>query len=61
MTDLPIKKTYHPQEVADYYRVSRKSVYRWIQIKALRAVSVNGRLRIPREAIEEAREIQGEG
>lgn len=48
---LPEKVTFRPAEAADYWQVTRTTVYNWVRRGRLEAVRVNGRLRIPREAI----------
>jgi len=51
MTTLPEKELLRPDEVAKYFSVTRKTVYRWIETGKLRAVKIARLIRIPREAI----------
>jgi len=51
MTGLPKKELLRPDEVADYLRVKRRTIYRWIEAGKIEAVKTNGLLRIPREAV----------
>ncbi len=48
---LPKKELLRPDEVADYLRVKRRTIYRWIEAGKIEAVKTNGLLRIPREAV----------
>jgi excisionase family DNA binding protein len=53
MTDLPDKALLRPDEVAKYFSVSVKTVYRWIDMGRIEGVKIAGGLvRIPREAID---------
>ena len=52
MTTLPKRELLRPDEVAAYFSVSVKTIYRWIEEGKLQAVKVAGRLtRIERAAI----------
>lgn len=52
MTGLPEKAYYRPDEIAEYYQVSRSTVYLWIETGKISAVKVMGKtIRIPREAL----------
>ena len=51
MAELPKKELLRPDEVADYLRVKRRTIYRWIEAGKIEAVKTNGLLRIPREAV----------
>lgn len=52
MTNLPEKAYYRPDEIAEYYQVSRSTVYLWIETGKISAVKVMGTtIRIPREAL----------
>ena len=52
MTPLPKKELLRPDEVASYFRVSRSSVYRWIDEGKLDSMKTPGQsVRIPREAV----------
>lgn len=42
-----------PSQVADIYKVSERTVYRWIDTGELRHVRVGGTVRIPRSALAE--------
>jgi excisionase family DNA binding protein len=56
MTTLPDKANLRPSEVARYFDVTRKTVYKWIQEGKLASVKIGGVLRIPRESILSAEE-----
>jgi excisionase family DNA binding protein len=50
------KAHYTPDEVAAYYRISTKTLYRWVEDGWIRAIKAggdgtHGAIRIPREAI----------
>jgi excisionase family DNA binding protein len=49
---FPHKPTYTVAEVADYWHVSPRTVYLWIQSGKLRGAKVRGKLRIRRETID---------
>jgi len=51
MITLPDKDLFRVDEVAEYYTVSVKTVYRWIEKGALISIKIGGIIRIPREAI----------
>lgn len=55
MTTLPEKELLRPDEVAEYFRVSTRTVYGWISTgkegEALQAVKIGGTVRIPRQAV----------
>ena len=52
MTALPDKELLRPDEVAEYYSVSVKTVRGWIATGKLEAIKIaGGVLRIPRTAI----------
>ncbi len=57
MTDLPDKKYLRPDEVAAFWRVSVKTIYRWIDLGILPGVKKGGTLRIPREDAEKGKSI----
>lgn len=42
-----------PQEVADKFKVKKRTVYLWVKEGKLKAVKFGRLLRIPREALEE--------
>jgi excisionase family DNA binding protein len=52
MTDLPEKTLLRPDEVAAFWSVSVKTIYRWIDMGILEAVKKGGTVRIPREKAE---------
>lgn len=48
-----------PQEVADHYRVSRLTIYSWIQSGKITGVKLpGGTVRIPRTAVPDYPEVQ---
>jgi excisionase family DNA binding protein len=49
--DLPDKKLLRPDEVAEYLRVSKKTVHRWVKKGTLDAIKINNLVRIPRSAV----------
>lgn len=53
MIDLiPDKQLFRPDEIARFFEVSRRTVYRWIDEGKLRAVKIAGStVRITREAL----------
>lgn len=52
MTNLPEKAYYRPDEIAEYFSVTRRTVYFWIDTGKLTAVKVAGTtVRISREAV----------
>ena len=55
MTDLPIKSLLRPDEVAAFWRVSVKTIYRWIDLGILEAVKKGGTIRVPREKAEKGK------
>ena len=57
MTTLPDKANLRSSEVARYYDVTRKTVYRWIREGKIEAIKVGGVLRIPRAAVKLPPEI----
>ena len=52
MDILPNKKTFRPDEIADIFDVSRKTVYNWIKTGYLQAVEDTHPVRVSRESIE---------
>ena len=52
MTTWAKKDYYRPDEVAIYFSINRRTVYRWIETGKIEAVKVGKMLRIPREALE---------
>lgn len=52
MTDLPEKNLLRPDEVAEYFSVTKRTVYIWIAEKKLDVeLTPGGSLRIKRESI----------
>ena len=49
--DLPDKHLLRPDEVAEYLRVSKKTVHRWVKKGTLDAIKINNLVRIPRSAV----------
>lgn len=56
MTTLPNKANLRPSEVARYFDVTPKTVYKWIQEGKMEAIKIGGVLRIPRRAVLSAEE-----
>ena len=52
MTTWLKKDYYRPDEVAIYFSINRRTVYRWIETGKIEAVKVGKMLRVPREALE---------
>ncbi|HOE19183.1 MAG TPA: helix-turn-helix domain-containing protein [Syntrophorhabdaceae bacterium] len=52
MTTWAKKDYYRPDEVAIYFSINRRTVYRWIETGKIEAVKVGKMLRVPREALE---------
>jgi len=52
MEELPKKVLLRPDEVADFWSVSVKTVYRWIDSGILGSVKKAGTIRIPRKEAE---------
>lgn len=57
MTDLPNKNLLRPDEVAAFWSVSVKTIYRWIDLGILEAVKKGGTIRVPREGAERGRPV----
>ena len=54
MNRLPEKKRFRPDEVADFFKVTRKTIYSWILKGKLRSVrKENGEMRIELKDIHE--------
>jgi excisionase family DNA binding protein len=51
MITLPDKELFRVDEVAEYFTVTVKTVYRWIDKGALISIKIGGIVRISREAI----------
>jgi excisionase family DNA binding protein len=52
MTTWAKKDYYRPDEVAIYFSINRRTVYRWIETGKIEAVKVGKMLRVSREALE---------
>jgi excisionase family DNA binding protein len=52
MTTSLKKDYYRPDEVAIYFSINRRTVYRWIETGKIEAVKVGKMLRVSREALE---------
>jgi excisionase family DNA binding protein len=57
MTYLPAKALLRPDEVARFWSVSTKTIYRWIDMGILDAVKMGGTIRVPREKAENGRPV----
>ena len=57
MTDLPAKSLLRPDEVAQFWRVSTKTIYRWIDMGILPAIKKGGTIRILRVEAENGRPV----
>jgi len=52
LTSLPEKAYYRPDEIAQFYSVSKRTVYLWIEEGRLSAVKIAGTtIRISRESL----------
>jgi len=51
-TNLPDKELLRPDEVAKFWRVSVKTIYRWIDIGIMPGVKKGGTVRVPKEEAE---------
>lgn len=47
------EKQFTVKEVAEHFRVSRQSVYDWINDGRLKAIKIGERIRIPQSALDE--------
>lgn len=57
MTNLPDKKYLRPDEVAAFWRVSVKTVYRWVEMGVMDGVKKGGTLRISKEDAEKGEKV----
>ena len=57
MTELPDKELLRPDEVANYFSVTRKTVYLWIKKKHLEAYKIDKAIRITRKSILEHKKL----
>lgn len=55
MKTLPEKDLFRVEEVADYFDVKKRTIYRWIDEEILKAEKIGGIIRIHRQAIIECR------
>ena len=46
-------KLYTPKELADYLRVNRNTIYRYLRAKRFTAIKMGTKIRIPSESVEE--------
>ena len=51
-TNLPDKELLRPDEVAKFWRVSVKTIYRWIDMGVMPGVKKGGTVRVPKEEAE---------
>lgn len=51
MNELPNKALLRVDEVADFFGVTKKTIYNWINDGVLPANKINGVIRIPREIV----------
>jgi excisionase family DNA binding protein len=54
MTELPNKALLRPGEVAEYFSVTIRTIYNWIDKGKLEAKKVFGVLRVTHKSVEEA-------
>ena len=50
--NLPDKELLRPDEVAKFWRVSVKTIYRWIDMGVMPGVKKGGTVRVPKEEAE---------
>jgi excisionase family DNA binding protein len=55
--NLPAKQLLRPDEVARFWSVSTKTIYRWIDMGILDAVKMGGTIRVPRENAENGKPV----
>lgn len=55
--DLPDKDLLRPDEVAKFWRVSVKTVYRWIDMGVMPGVKKGGTVRVPKEEAEKGMDV----
>ena len=46
-------KLYTPKELADYLRVNRNTIYRYLRAKRFTAIKMGTTIRIPSESVDE--------
>jgi len=59
MKEIPPKVLLRPDEVARFWDVSTKTIYRWIDLGILNAVRKGGTIRIPRKDAEKLKSESG--
>jgi excisionase family DNA binding protein len=57
-TNLPDKELLRPDEVAKFWRVSVKTIYRWIEIGIIPGVKKGGTVRVRRDEAEKVEEAE---
>lgn len=57
MTELPDKTLLRPDEVAAFWSVSVKTIYRWIELGIIPGVKKGGVVRVPREDAEKGKPV----
>jgi DNA invertase Pin-like site-specific DNA recombinase len=50
-TELPLRTMLRPSEVASFFRVSERTVYRWFELGLIEGIRMNKSLRIIRGSI----------
>jgi len=55
MKSLPDKELLRPDEVADFWSVSVKTIYRWIDLGIIPGVKKGGTVRVPRPDAEKGK------
>ena len=58
MSELPRKDLFRPDEVAEYFSVSAKTIYLWIDQGKLKAEKIVGTVRVLRGSILQLRQNQ---
>jgi excisionase family DNA binding protein len=57
MKSLPEKELLRPDEVAAFWSVSVKTIYRWIDLGIIPGVKKGGTVRVPREEAEKGQPV----
>lgn len=57
MTTLPEKELLRPDEIADFWRVDVKTVYRWIDLGIIPAEKKGGTIRVRRTEAEKGEPV----
>jgi len=55
--ELPKKELLRPDEVAAFWSVSVKTIYRWIDLGIIPGVKKGGTVRVPREEAEKGQPV----